>query len=389
MRKQYNELFDKISPRMSDEELLRAVLDRKAENMSDKKHFGKKAIIIPSVAAAALLCTTVGVSAAYEWNLSAAIADIFGRTSEDIPDGVSFKDFNFTTVGGRELDDVLKFDGYEVRMRGVAADPHSMLLFYDVEFEREVPEETAESFRAMHTITDLGLFVDYNRVLGAAGTADDPVFSKKYSWKHIHMAQNEQVLYLGCEGNVAHYCLRESVNGASLAGRSVALELGSASIDENNVVTYGNNDAITQHTVDLGFVDDGNSLDIYKDHDITLSSGVKGVVSHIQVTPFSVCFRVDWGEQIVEEPDENGGISAGALNVNTIHNECKIKLKDGTIMDSKAFRPFEDETKRKYSTEDFDGKTIYAQDPVFEWLYPVNVSEVEALIIGETTVPVN
>lgn len=382
MDNKYKEFFDKLAPIRSDEELLRAVLDRKAETMKNGKHFMKKAIIIPA-AAAALLCTTVGVSAAYEWNIPAAIADIFGRNSYKIPDGVSFKDFNFTAVGGRELNNVFKFDGYEVQIKGVAADPHSMLLFYDVAFDNETSEETIEKFKAMYAIADLQLFVDYNRNLSAAGTADDPAFSKEYSWKHIDMAHQQRNLYLGSEGNVAHYCFKYTVTGASLAGRSVALEVGDRSVLNSDGAKRAD------YTLDLGFVDDSDCLDIYKDNEINLSSGVKGNVSHIQLTPFSVCFRVDWGEQRVEDPDENGNVSAGALDVNTIYNEFKIKLKDGTIMDAKAFRPFEDGADRSYTKESSDSGEVYAQDPIFEWLYPVNVSEVEALVIGNTTISLN
>ena len=47
MDNKYKELFDKLAPIRSDEELLRAVLDRKAETMKNGKHFMKKAIIIP------------------------------------------------------------------------------------------------------------------------------------------------------------------------------------------------------------------------------------------------------------------------------------------------------------------------------------------------------
>lgn len=382
MKKRYNALFDKLAPQKSDEELLYAVFDRKAENMKNSKHFAKKVIIIPA-AAAALLCTTVGVSAAYEWNIPAAIADIFGRNSENIPDGVNFKDFNFTTVGGKELNDVLKFDGYEVQMKGVAADPHNMLLFYDVAFDNEMSEESMEKFAAMYAIADLSLFVDYNRNLSAAGTSDDPVFSKEWSWKHIHMATQSHKLYLGSDGNIAHYCFKYTVSGASLSGRSVTLEVG-------NMESLASDGAErTNYTLDLGFVDDSDCLDIYQDNAITLSTGVKGNVSHIQLTPFSVCFRVDWGEQPVESPDENGNISANALDVNAIYNEFKVKLKDGTIMDANAFGTFGNGAERSYTTESPNGTSVYAQDPIFEWAYPVNIADVEALIIGTTTVPIN
>lgn len=393
MKERYNALFDKLAPVRSDDELLRAVLDRKAINMKNSKYFTRKAIIIPAAAAALALCTTIGVSAAYEWNLSAAISDIFGKNAEEIPDGVSFKDFNFATVGGRELDDVLKFDGYEVQMKGVAADPHSMLLFYDlvVDDANAIVDENMEKLRAMHCIADLSLYIDYNRRLNAAGTADDPVFSREWSWRHIHMAEQEHNLYLGSEGNVAHFCLKNATFGASLAGRSVTLEVGGLGKGDDGTLVYTGSEC-AECVVDLSFVDDSNCLDILEDNEITLSTGVKGKVTHIQLTPFSVCFRVNWGEQPVETPDENGNISANVLNANDIYNEFKIKLKDGMIMDADMFRTFEDSAGSCYNDKNgdaADARKEYAQDAIFEWLYPVNVTDVEALIIGNTTVPVN
>ena len=93
-----------------------------------------------------------------------------------------------------------------------------MLLFYDVAFDNETSEETIEKFKAMYAIADLQLFVDYNRNLSAAGTADDPAFSKEYSWKHIDMAHQQRNLYLGSEGNVAHYCFDRRVAGGAECG---------------------------------------------------------------------------------------------------------------------------------------------------------------------------
>lgn len=389
MKERYNALFDKLAPVRSDDELLQAVLDRKAEKMKHSNHFLRKAIIIPVAAVSLALCTTVGVSAAYDWNIPAAIADIFGKNSDKIPEGVSFKDFNFTTVGGRELSDTFAFNGGEIALKGVAADPHSVMLFYDVTFESEVSEETREKLGGLYFVADLSLYVDYRRNLAAAGTDDDPVISKEYSWKHIDMKHRQQTLYLGSEGNTAHYCIKEATSGASLAGRSVTLEVGRLSIDENGEVTYGANDTTREYTLDLSFVEDSGCVDIYEDHEIALSSGVKGNVSHIQVTPFSVGFRVLWDEQRVEAPDENGNVSAGALDVNTIFDEFKIKLKDGTILDETAFRPFVDVENRTFKSQTNDaGVEVYAQDAIFEWLYPVEVSEVEALMIGTTTVPI-
>lgn len=63
MRENYKKAFDKLAPKRSDDELLKAVLG-KAENNMEKKRFNKKAIIVPVAAALALTVGTVGAVAA-------------------------------------------------------------------------------------------------------------------------------------------------------------------------------------------------------------------------------------------------------------------------------------------------------------------------------------
>lgn len=63
MRENYKKAFDKLTPKRSDDELLKAVLG-KAENNMEKKRFNKKTIIVPVAAALALTVGTVGAVAA-------------------------------------------------------------------------------------------------------------------------------------------------------------------------------------------------------------------------------------------------------------------------------------------------------------------------------------
>lgn len=63
MRENYKKAFDKLAPKRSDDELLKAVLG-KAENNMEKKKLNKKAIIVPVAAALALTVGTVGAVAA-------------------------------------------------------------------------------------------------------------------------------------------------------------------------------------------------------------------------------------------------------------------------------------------------------------------------------------
>lgn len=379
MDNKYKELFDKITPRMSDEKLLSAVLDRKAVNMgnsNEKKKFGRKAVVIPAVAAAVMLCTTIGVSAAYEWNLSAAISDIFGRNSENIPDGVNFKDFNFATVGGRELNDVLKFDGYEVQMKGVAGDPHHMQLFFDVKFE-DIDFSLNDGEALMVEITppvELGLYKDY---LGGNGE------TREERDKKIDGSAPAENMYLGMEKNVAHFCFKQRSFGPSWSDVSRTLGFGSLSkIDAATrkvieVINEIPHEDSREYNVDMDFINESGSIDILNDTDITLSNGLLGTLTHMQLTPFGICFKVSWGERLGTFDCEAAG--------SALYDEFRIKFKDGTTMDNSAFS-FKDTAGIQ---KEVGESIIYRQEATFEWLYPVNVADIEALIIGTTTVPVS
>lgn len=394
MENKYKELFNKISPRMSDEELLNAVLDRKAVNMNEKKRFNKKAIIIPAVAAAVVLGTTIGVSAAYEWNLPAAISDIFGKNSENIPDGVNFKDFNFAAVGGKELTDVLKYDGYEVQMKGIAADPHHMLLFFDVVTDDpDIEINDGEALAVMpHIYTDFLSMAEYYHREGAAGTEDDPYFLPvEESLKKIIGGGQGDNIYLGTEGNIAHYCYKEYDFGVPQTGKSQEMDFEyTYKVDANTgdfleyISKTPTGEDVLKYTINLDFFDDSQSIDILRDTEVTFSDGLSGTLTHMQITPFGLCIKVNWGELDVTRED------IGSVIGTEVFDEFKIKFKDGTVMDNSAFEFSAGEPRSsKITGGDGTEHTIYAHEAKFEWLYPVNVADIEALIVGNTTVPVN
>lgn len=402
MENKYKELFEKIAPKKSDDELLRAVLDRKAVNMSEKKRFNKKAIIIPAVAAAVMLCTTLGVSAAYEWNIPEALSDVFNKSSGKAPDGVTFKEFNFNTVGGKELDYIMKFGDHEVQLKGVAADPHNLILFYDVVYsgvELKGNENPALFIREDPRI-GLQMSMDYNRHEGAAGTEEYPaLYTVEESDKRIRSGGRSGYGFLGSEGNIAHCYYWEYHSGMSYSGVDYPLNFSNLGLytetdkdgESNAIIDRDTFEDSYEYTINLDFIDKNNCLDIQTDNEITLSNGVSGKVSHIQLTPFSACFCVCWGNIPVEYKELNDSPDPTALDAALVYNEFKVKLKDGTIMDGSAFVSFNDESGLDvgFRHRGEGESAVYYQEPDFKWLYPVNVSDIEALIIGNTTVPVN
>lgn len=141
MKKRYRETFDKIAPIQSDEELLRAVLDRKAETMNSHRKIGKKAIVIPVAAAIVLGTTVIGVGAAYQWNLSAAFEGLFRDRSE--MGGVNTDlDIDFSRMG-KEIGESWRGEGYTLTIEGAIANESNVYFYYTLAFDEDFPYDYA------------------------------------------------------------------------------------------------------------------------------------------------------------------------------------------------------------------------------------------------------
>ncbi|MDE7234500.1 MAG: DUF4179 domain-containing protein, partial [Ruminiclostridium sp.] len=120
MKNRYKKAFDGISPIRSDEELLRAVLDRKAENMKTTRKIRKKAIAIPVAAAVLLGVTTVGVGAVYQSDLTAAFEAVFRNRSETYSEKAD-SGIDFSRIG-TEIGESWCGEGYTLTIEGAVAD---------------------------------------------------------------------------------------------------------------------------------------------------------------------------------------------------------------------------------------------------------------------------
>lgn len=141
MKNRYKKAFDAVSPIRSDEELLRAVLDRKAENMNTTRKIGKKAIAILVAAAVVLGMTVVGVGAAYQWNLSAAFEGLFRDRSETFG-GKADPGIDFSQVG-TEIGESWHGEGYTLTIEGAIADGSTIYFYYTLAFDEDFPYDYA------------------------------------------------------------------------------------------------------------------------------------------------------------------------------------------------------------------------------------------------------
>ncbi len=357
MENQYKRLFDSIAPIKSDEELLKAVLDRKAEKMNPKKKFSKKAILIPAAAAALLGTTAIGVSAAYQWNLPAAFEDLFRNRYEaynGIEEAGPRRDaFDFSVIG-KELFLYYNFDKFDVAIRGIAADEHSVFLLYDVDFAEDFDYALADGeewFLNLRPVTDLSWVKSYD------GNMAPSVY-----W------QNRLI---NMEGGRAHCCSTINVSGISLQDRALVYSFdGLVRSSGDNKDTVGVEEK--KFSVDMDFWLSKNSVKLRPNEAVTLAGGETGKVDYIGLSTFGLELHAEW-----DDP------SLGGENMcEKLKSAVTVNYKDGTTSDSSAFTAgYVGSSGSTWNSKE-DG---YSSSVLLSWLYPVYMEDIESVTIGDKT----
>ncbi len=357
MENQYKRLFDSIAPIKSDEELLKAVLDRKAEKMNPKKKFSKKAILIPAAAAALLGTTAIGVSAAYQWNLPAAFEDLF-RNRYEAYNGIEEAGprrnaFDFSVIG-KELFLYYNFDKFDVVIRGIAADEHSVFLLYDVDFAEDFDYALADGeewFLNLRPVMDLSWVKSYD------GNMDPSV-----DW------QNRLI---NMEGGRAHCCSTINVSGISLQDRALVYSFdGLVRSSGDNKDTVGVEEK--KFSVDMDFWFSKNSVKLRPNEAVTLAGGETGKVDYIGLSTFGLELHAEW-----DDP------SLGGENMcEKLKSAVTVNYKDGTTSDSSAFTAgYVGSSGSTWNSKE-DG---YSSSVLLSWLYPVYMEDIKSVTIGDKT----
>lgn len=378
MENRYKELFEKIAPPKSDDELLSAVLDGKADSMGINKKSNKKAIIIPSLIAAALCATTIGASAAYNGDLSAAMSDamrnIFGKKTESRPTDQNFGEFGFEQLQGKELNDVIDCGKYKIEIKGITADKYTAFLLYDIVFGEDFDYKLAygEEWCALWYQTN------YNDWANDFKQGNQPL-PGGYS-------KNE---FLSMDGNIAH-CYTELTNGIPLQDKTMKLiSKGLYHSSVNNPVDGEEIgcDVEILDTLSITFDFDtlSNSRTIEPNTKITSDELGDGKVVYLSASPFGFVMNFVWedGDKMCEYVHmSNNGHEKW---VNAL--DLKIMFKDGTEKDINAFE--EDGASNFVSYRDDHTITKFETALFPHWKYPINVDEIESIIICGKTFMIN
>ena len=123
MKKEYIELFDRISPQSSNEEFLSQILG-KAEKVEKKNKIRiKKPVIAAFAAVFTLAAATVTVGAATGWDFNGGFDEVFKNRTEQYSSEYQAYETGFDFAKyGKELDLHYTFDDYTLNIYGVIAD---------------------------------------------------------------------------------------------------------------------------------------------------------------------------------------------------------------------------------------------------------------------------
>lgn len=138
MKKEYIELFDRISPQSSNEEFLSQILG-KAEKVEKKNKIRiKKPVIAAFAAVFTLAAATVTVGAATGWDFNGGFDAVFKNRTEQYSSEYQAYETGFDFAKyGKELDLHYTFDDYTLNIYGVIADESTAYVMYDVVFDED------------------------------------------------------------------------------------------------------------------------------------------------------------------------------------------------------------------------------------------------------------
>lgn len=186
LKEEYIKLFEKAAPRMSDDELLEAVLSSRNEdimknNENPPKKRVRKALLIPLVAAFAAAASAIGAVAVYSHNVNTEYAKLLDqqryvqeykdKDGSDVDQNAQAVKNELYEMLNIELNKSFECDGFTLEFPGAICDGKGMIVFYDVVFDEESDYDPDER---------LSLFTrDHNEKLRQGGRAVKGITGKR------------------------------------------------------------------------------------------------------------------------------------------------------------------------------------------------------------------
>ncbi len=159
MKNRYNELFDRVNPPKTDDELFRAVIAEKnsghtpetPEQPAPRRHVFKRPAVILAAAAVTVSAGVTAAGASVGWDFSQLFEGFYNRISTEyagyvdtgIENQVSTVDLSEM---GINLDKTVDFGYGTVHFTGAIADSNVVMVMYDLTVKDEVLEEYYSKF---------------------------------------------------------------------------------------------------------------------------------------------------------------------------------------------------------------------------------------------------
>lgn len=362
MKREYISLFEKAAPRMSDEELLNAVLSSRKGNITMKNNENKskkrisKAIVIPLAAALALSATAVGAVAVYNRSVGEEFNDALA------PGAAIFeqerRDANGEKLGNAPvneelyeqmniaIDKTFERDGFSVEIPGAITDGKDMIVLYNIIFAEEPRHEgLAKAFMGYTPVTE-GLGYGYARFeegMGFSKRGDKTVLSGFFELSDLEKVPADTI----------------TVKLESLWGDQDLWDDGVLSLDIDLEIPLTGDFTRFNKTVEIPS----------KPH-IDLSAWGEWNMTDVEITPLSVTFNMDFDE------------TSGTMPAPVVHKDASpdfpmiVTFKDGTTLDVSGHGGM-----RHYI--DSETKTTMIKRA---FNFPINVDDVQSVQIASAVI---
>lgn len=406
MMNNYKKLFEKISPKESDEMLISKVLTRKAENMkhnekSTKKLLLKKAVVIPAAAALALGTATLTVGAVNNWDYEKAFKGMFAEQYEGnvpVSEQIVDKTIEGSSAGqssalanqhvehvperpigtfdfekyGKELGIVMQGDGITATVDGILAYDDMCYIMYTTTATDELLEKTGGKVPGLRIdFGNFGFKIDGKRAAGMGYTAEP----------------------ISKEGNTQTGIMKVHYDSVDLSGKTLNITF-LAETEDDTVLLKEEKDILIDFPI---------AENVEKELDLKLKTdSFDGKITKVKVGGFST--TIDY-EGVSNVPPIDSGLLEAAYNYEskpgqdwttvtrnpeidlpknsreTLYDELKafgdavLTLKDGTTVEAKF---------NGLGTHGEDGNMTGCVN--FEYTYPLNPSDVVSIKFGDITI---
>lgn len=362
MKAEYNSVFDKITPVMSNDELLAGVLG-KAEKMDNSKKRIRKPIIAVCAAAITICGTITAVGASCEWDFNKLFGDFFKGKTEiseiaennsvaDVETIEKMYDYDFEK-SGKLIDETYHCDGFDLVVKGATATDTSLCIAYDVIFNEDFPYGYSgddKEYELWRADTQLNIHdIDPDLFFGVSASIDNPIVN----------------------GNVFSIVTVFNVTDMSLTGKTVTIDFNRLFRHQKRYDNEGRFDGFGEEQsldcgikmdldIDFSRTEDTIAAEIGKEANLNCGSvheATKVFIERINLSPYAVS---------IEYSNTNEWID--------FRDDITMILDDGTVLRG-IFG---------IGTGGSSG-TLYECSEHFE--SPINIFMISSITIGDLEIP--